>query len=163
MRRVPKEYTGIIIASLVFVLLIGLVEIGELDRSGPAGRAASDTVDSATVETTVDTQAQPDCTQVESGFAAKLEESRSCIVDADCSLANFGCPFECVTSVSKPLLDDLQREEGLFQQACQRCMSSCPAMLDKWRAACVRQRCIVLDRSIEELQEETLRLIDESS
>jgi len=96
-------------------------------------------------------------------FSAKLGESRSCTVDADCILTNFGCPFECVASVGKIALTNLQREEIAFQRACQRCVSECPATLDKWRAACVRQRCIVLDRSIDELEEETLRLIDEPS
>ena len=160
--KIQPSFTGVILASLALVLVIGLIEINELDRSGLAVQPETDSVDSATVDSTAETQEQPDCMQAESEFSTKLDQSRSCIVDADCTLANFECPFECVTPVGKSMLGGLRREETSFQQACQRCVSSCPATLDKWRAACVRQRCIVLDRSIEELEEETLRLMDES-
>jgi len=160
--KIRASFTGAVLASLAFVLMIGLIEISELDRSGLAVQPATDTTDSAEVGSAVESRGQPDCMQAESELSAKVEQSRSCIVDADCTLASFECPFECVTPVGKSALGDLQREESTFQQSCQRCVSECPATLDKWRAACVRQQCIVLDRSIDELEEETLRLMDES-
>lgn len=160
--KIQANFTGAVLASLAFVLVIGLIEINELDRSGLAVQPVTDTTDSATVDSAVETREQPDCMQAEAELSAGLEQSRSCIVDADCTLASFECPFECVTPVGKVALDDLQRKEGSFQQSCQRCVSECPATLDQWRAACVRQQCIVLDRSIDELEEETLRLMDES-
>jgi hypothetical protein len=161
-RQVRVEFAGVIFASLLFVLMIGLVEIRGPDRFGSVVPPDRDTAESVAVEAPVDTPVEPDCSQIESEFAVKLDQSRSCLVDADCSLARLECPFECVTSVSTSVLDDLKREEVSFQQACHRCESSCPETLTKWRAACVRQRCIVLDRSIEELEDETLRLINES-
>ena len=160
-RQVRVKYAGAIFASLIFVLLIGVMEIHDSDRFGSMVRQDRDIVEPIGVEAAVDVPKEPDCMQVESEFAAKLDQSRSCLVDADCSLARFECPFECVTSVSASGLDDLKREEMAFQQACHRCESSCPKTLTKWRAACVRQRCIVLDRSIEELEEATLELINE--
>ena len=160
--KIQPSFTGAVLVSLALVLVIGLIEINELDYSRFAVQHVPSAVDSAIADSPVEVQEQPDCVRVESQFSAKLDESRSCTVDADCTLTNFGCPFECVASVGKIALTDLQREEIAFQQACQRCVSECPAMLDKWRAACVRQRCIVLDRSIDELEEDTLRLIDES-
>lgn len=156
------EFAGAIFASLLFVLMVGLVEISDPDRFKSIAPADPGPADSATAETPVDATEQSDCLQSESEFAAKIERSRSCLVDADCSLVHFECPFECVTSVSTSVLDDLKREEQSFLQACDRCESTCPETLTKWRAACVRQRCIVLDRSIEELQEETLRHLDEA-
>lgn len=161
--KIQPSFTGAILASLALVLVIGLIEINELDYSEFAVHAVPGAVDAVTVDSPVVTQEQPDCMRAESEFSAILDESRSCTIDADCTLANFGCPFECVASVGKSLLGELQREERLFQQACHRCVSVCPEVPGKWRAACVRQRCIALDRSIDELQEETLRLIDESS
>lgn len=157
------QFAGVIFASLVFVLMIGIVEIADLDRFGSTDPLDSATVDSVTADATIDGQKQPDCVQLESDFAAKLERSRSCNADTDCSLARFECPFECIASISTIVLDDMKREEISFQQECNRCESSCPDTLIKWRAACVRQRCIMLDRSIEELEDETLRLLNESS
>lgn len=156
------KYSGAIFVSLLFVLLISFVEIHDTDRFGSMVPKNGDTPDSVAAKTPHSLEREPDCAQVESEFVAKLEQSRACLVDADCALARLECPFECVTSVSTSILDDLRREEMAFQQACQRCESSCPQALTKWRAACVRQRCIVLDRSIEELQEETLELINKS-
>ena len=157
------QFAGVIFASLVFVLMIGIVEIADLDRFGSTAPPDSATVDSVTADATTDGQEQLDCEQLESDFAAKLERSRSCNTDTDCSLARFECPFECIASISTTVLDDMKREERSFQQQCNRCESSCPDTLIKWRAACVRQRCIMLDRSIEELEDETLRLLNESS
>lgn len=142
--------------------MIGLVEIRDLERTGSMAPPEHDAVESVKLETTVATPEKPNCTQIESELAAKLDQSRSCQVDADCSLARLQCPFECVTSVSTSDLDDLKRAEMSYQQTCHRCESECPDTLTKWRAACVRQRCIVLDRSIDELQEETLRHLDEA-
>ena len=161
-RQGRVEFAGAILASLLFVLIIGLVEIGDLDRFGSMGPSNRDIVESDAIETPVDLPEEPDCMRSESELAARLDQSRSCLVDADCTLASFECPFECVTSVSTSILDELKREESSFQEACHRCESSCPETLAKWRAACVRQRCMVLDRSIEELEDQTLRFINES-
>ncbi len=155
--------SGAIFAALLFVLVISFLEVGTSGRLESLLHQDQTAVELVAEETPVDTPQEPDCAQLETGFAAKLDQSRSCQVDADCTLARFECPFECVTSVSTSLLDELKREEGTFQQACNRCVSDCPQALTKWRAACVRQRCIVLDRSHDELEEETLRRINESS
>ena len=161
-RRVRVEFAGAIFAALLFVLMVGLVEI--LDPARPVSLAPpdGDPVEAAAVKSLADAPEEPNCAQIESELVAKLDQSRSCLVDADCSLVSLQCPFECITSVSTSVADDLKRDEMSYQQACHRCESECPETLTKWRAACVRQRCIVLDRSIEELQEETLRHLDEA-
>lgn len=160
-RHARVQYAGAIFAAIIFVLLIGFVEIYDSDRFGSLLPQESEANESFTAQPANDAPEEPDCAQVESEIAARLDQSRSCQVDADCSLTRLECPFECVTSVSASILEDLKREEASFQQACGRCESSCPQSLAKWRAACVRQRCIVLDRSIDELQEETLQRINE--
>ncbi len=161
-RRVRVEFAGVIFAALLFVLLVGLIEILGLARSGSMAAPDGDAAEAVAAESTVDAPEEPDCTQSEAEFAAKLDRSRSCLVAADCSLVALECPFECVTSVSASLVEVLKRDEMSYQQACHTCESECPETLSKWRAACVRQRCIVLDRSIEELQEETLRHMNEA-
>ncbi len=153
------EFAGAIFASVLFVLMVGLVEILDADRPGSMVAPEREPVETATIDSPADV---PVCTQSEAEFAAKLDRSRSCAVDEDCTLARFECPFECFASVSTSVVAELKREEMSFQQACHRCESSCPETLGKWRAACVRQRCIVLDRSIEELQEETLRQMNDA-
>jgi len=160
--QVRVKYSGAIFASLLFVLVIGFVELRDSDRFGSMVSPDRDIAESVAVDTPVKIPTEPDCAQIESEFAAKLEQSRSCHVDADCSLTRLECPFECVASVSTSILDDLKRGEMSFQNACRRCESSCPQALTKWRAACVRQRCIVLDRSNDELEEATLEFINES-
>jgi len=159
-RQVRVKYAGAIFASLLFVLMIGVAELHESDRFRSLVPQENNTTESPAVEMPASIPTEPDCGQIESAFAAKLDESRSCQVDADCSLARLECPFECITSVSAPLLDELMREERAFQQACSRCESECSQTLTKWRAACVRHRCIVLDRSIDELEDATLDLIN---
>ena len=158
---VRVKYAGAIFAAVIFVLLIGFVEIHDSNRIGSLFPQNHELNSSFTAEQPADAREEPDCAQMENTFAANLDESRSCLVDTDCSLTRFECPFECVASVSKSLIAGLKGEEASFQQSCGRCESDCPQTLAKWRAACVRQRCIVLDRSIEELEEETLQRINE--
>ena len=160
-RQIRVKYAGVIFAAILFVLLIGVVEMHNSDRFASMLSQDMPAPEPVLVENSSDIPEAPSCESIESELVAKLESSRSCRVDADCVLSRFECPFECVGSVSASALDELRREEISFQQACQRCESSCPQELTKWRAACVRQRCIVLDRSIDELEEATLERINE--
>ena len=160
-RPVRVQYAGAIFAAIVFVLLIGFIELYDSNRFGPLEPQVQDHNEVLAAQRSLDGPPEPDCAQVEDEFAARLDQSRSCRVDSDCSLARFECPFECVTSVSRSIVEDLKREEASFQRACGRCESSCSQSLEKWRAACIRQRCIVMDRSIEELEEATLQRLNE--
>ena len=161
-RQVRVKYAGVIFAALLFVLLVTAVEIYNTDRFRSMVPQNPDAVERISTEPPIEVDDEPECSQMENDFAAMLEQSRSCRVDSDCSLARFECPFECVSPVSTNLLDELKREEASFQQACNWCESTCPQTLSQWRAACVRQRCIVLDHSIDDLEEATLDLINES-
>jgi hypothetical protein len=160
-RPVRVQYAGAIFAAIVFVLLISFIEIYDSNRFVPLESQVQADDKALPVQRTQDAPTEPDCAAAEEAFAATLDQSRSCRVDSDCSLARFECPFECVTSVSRSIVEDLKREEASFQQACGRCESSCSQSLEKWRAACVRQRCIVMDRSIEELEEATLQRLNQ--
>jgi hypothetical protein len=155
------QYAGAIFAAIVFVLLIGFIELYDSNRFGPLEPQVQDHNETLPAQHSPDAPTKTDCAQVEDAFAARLDQSRSCRADSDCSLARFECPFECVTSVTRSIVEDLKREETSFQRACGRCESSCPQSLAKWRAACVRQRCIVMDRSIEELEEATLQRLNQ--
>ena len=160
-RRNRLEYAGTIFVALLFVLIVGLVDILDTDHLEPLAPGSQPPVAPIMVRPAVETPAEPDCAESETLFVAKLESSRSCQVDADCALVRFECPFECVSAVSGGLVEELRRDEQAYLRSCRHCESTCPVSLVKWRAACVRQRCIVLDRSIDELQEETLRHINE--
>ncbi len=150
------KVSGAIFLAILFVLVVSALELsdsGVLESFGPQEQEVSA---SAPVEPFADAPEEPNCAQAESDFAAMVDESRQCRSDADCTLAQFQCPFECVTSVSAALIDELRQAETALQASCNRCESECPGNLSKWRAACVRQRCIVLDRSHDELEEATL-------
>ncbi len=158
-RLVPVEFVGAIIACSMFVILIGLVDIDIADRPDPDLSANSDPVPD---QTTADATGLPDCDRMKAEFSAKLEQSRSCTVDADCALATFGCPFGCTTSVQMSVVDELKREERAFQDACHYCTYICQVPFLEWRPACVRQRCIVLEQSVDDLEQETLQFLNES-
>ncbi|MDJ0907268.1 MAG: hypothetical protein QNI96_14705 [Woeseiaceae bacterium] len=150
------KVSGAIFLAILFVLVVSALELGNsnvLESLGPQDQEAAE---SASGQPVVDAPEEPNCPQAESDFAAMVDASRQCSVDADCTLAQLQCPFECVTSVSATLVDELKQAEASFQASCNRCESECPGNLTKWRAACVRQRCIVLDRSHDELEEATL-------
>ena len=150
------KYSGAIFGAILFVLVVSAVELSDshvLESLGPHEQEAAERSPDQPV---ADAPEEPDCAQAESDFAAMLDDSRQCSVNADCTLAQFQCPFECVTSVSTKLVDELKQAEATFQASCNRCESECPVSMSKWRAACVRQRCIVLDRSHDELEEATL-------
>ena len=161
-RLIPAIFAGAIIASLIVLLMIQLIAVDEPESNGPAVLLPVETVDPLTVNTVFEVREDPDCERAESDLTAKLLRSRSCESDADCTLAHFGCPFGCITAVNQSALDDLYEEERVFQQKCHRCVYSCPAPLFEWRAACVRQRCVVLDRSVRDFEKETLDLINRS-
>ena len=149
------KYSGAIFAAILFVLLVSALELGSSNVLESLGQQDQEVPESASVQP-VDSPEEPDCSQVESDFAAMLDESRQCSVDADCTLAQLQCPFECVTPVNTTLVDELKQAESEFQASCNRCESECPGSLSRWRAACVRQRSILLDRSHDELEEATL-------
>ncbi len=155
---VPVEFVGAIIACSLLVVLISYVDFDVTDRRLSPQPIAADNVPS---ETTPGATELPDCGRMEAEFSEKLEQSRSCTVDADCALATYGCPFGCTTSVNRSALGDLQRAEDAFQATCHHCTYLCQVPLLEWRAACVRQRCIVMEQSVEDLEEETMELLNE--
>ena len=161
-RLIPAVFGGAIIASLIVLLMIQLIAVDEPEPNRSTVLLPVETVDPLTVNTVFEVRQDPDCERTESEFSAKLVQSRSCETDADCALAHFGCPFGCITAVNQSALDDLIEEERAFQQKCHRCVYSCPAPLFEWQANCVRQRCVVQDRSVRDFEKETLDLINSS-
>lgn len=157
------KFSGAIFAAILFVLVVSALELSDSNVFESLGPQDQQATESAFVQPVVDAPEEPDCSQAESDLAVMVDESRQCRVDADCTLAQFQCPFECVTSVSSTLVDELKQAEATFQASCNRCESECPESLSKWRAACVRQHCIVLDRSHDELEEATLEYLNRPS
>ena len=162
-RLIPAILAGATITSLIVLVMIQLIALDEPEPTGSAVFLPVETVEPLTVKTVFDEPKARDCDQRESDFSAKLVQSRSCEVDADCALAHFGCPFGCMTSVNKSSLNELNTAERAFQQKCHRCVYSCAAPLFEWRAACVQKRCAVLDRSVKDFERETLDLINDSN
>ena len=138
-RLVHVELVGVIIASLIFLVVIGLVEINEPGRSESAVPLVLDTVDPVAPHAVFDTPEYPDCEQAESQLAVQMDQSRSCVVDTDCTVVTFGCPFGCTSSISKTALEDLRRAEIAFQEQCHRCPYLCSEPLFEWRPTCVRR------------------------
>lgn len=159
-RLVPAMLAGAAVTGLLVYLMIRLIAIDEPEQTGQAVVLPVQAVEPLSVSAVPDVRQDPDCERRESEFAARLAQSRSCELDSDCTLAGFGCPFGCVTSVNKSALEALSLQGKTFQAQCHRCVYVCPAPVFERRAACVGQRCVVWDRPVREFEQETLELIN---
>ena len=159
----PVQLAIAIIASLVFVAVIGFVDMGwpefEIAQQAPQHDLPDDNARPSANAADEEDPCQRDAAR----FHAELEQSRACTVDRDCTIDNFGCQLGCTTAISRDRMDELRAARDAFQADCHLCLERCPDPVFEWRAACVRQRCILLDPSIEDLEEETLQRIEDAS
>lgn len=159
-RLIPAVFAGAIVASLIVLLMIRLIAVEEPEPNRSRVLLPLEAADHLIVNTVSEARRDPDCERAESDLSAKLVQSRSCDSDADCALAHFGCPFGSIAAVNRSTLADLYQEERAFQQQCSRCVYSVSTPLIEWRATCVRQRCIVEDRTVRDFEKETIEHIN---
>ena len=98
------------------------------------------------------------CQQVESSLINKVEESRYCSTDDDCTLFDYGYPIQCMTSVAKTEITALRREYRDYEQGCAyRVYYDCPSGPMERQAVCRNNRCAVDLVDNDPLKDATLR------
>jgi hypothetical protein len=108
----------------------------------PAGDAASDGMS---------------CEASEDRLKLVIDGARSCEVDDDCTLFDYGYPLDCMTSVAKSEIPLLREEYRKYDDTCEfRVFYDCPTDPYVRLALCRNGRCVVeLDRR-DDLQDSTL-------
>ena len=121
-----------------------------------------------TVETSTSTASEPSaataaispiltCEETENALRDRVDTSRRCTSDSDCTLFDFGYPIDCMTSVAKSEITGLRLEYRRYEESCNfRVYFDCPAEPMERRAVCRENRCSVSLQAIDGLEEETL-------
>jgi hypothetical protein len=103
------------------------------------------------------------CQETEDRLKLFIERARSCNVDDDCTLFDYGYPLDCMTSVAKDQVPGLRQEYRRYDESCEhRVFYDCPTEPYVRLAVCRNNRCIVeLDRR-DDLEEATLDRLNRS-
>jgi hypothetical protein len=122
----------------------------------PAGPVAEDSVEDFPAGEVV--RAPLSCEVSEARLKRVIDRARSCEVDDDCTLFDYGYPLDCMTSVAKSQIPSLREEYRKYDESCEfRVFYDCPTDPYVRLSLCRNNRCIVeLDRRDEELQDSTL-------
>jgi hypothetical protein len=100
------------------------------------------------------------CQRVEAGLIEQVGAARSCAVDDDCTLFDFGYPMQCMTSVAKAEITTLRLAYRHYEQSCAyRVYYDCPSGEMQRQAVCRNNRCEVDLVGNEPLKDETLRYL----
>lgn len=98
------------------------------------------------------------CERSEQDIQQRVDESRYCESNDDCTIFDFGYPIQCLTSVAKSEITELRLAFEKYQQDCVfRVYYDCPAEPLERAAVCRNQRCEVELRTLDQLREQTLR------
>jgi hypothetical protein len=97
------------------------------------------------------------CQESEDRLKVVIEDARSCNVDDDCTLFDYGYPLDCLSSVAKEQIPKLREEYRRYGEACEhRVFYDCPTEPFVRLALCRNNRCVVeLDRR-DDLEDATL-------
>jgi hypothetical protein len=97
------------------------------------------------------------CEASEERLNLVIDGARSCEVDDDCTLFDYGYPLDCMTSIAKSEIPLLREEYRKYDESCEyRVFYDCPTDPYVRLALCRNNRCIVeLDRR-DDLQDSTL-------
>lgn len=97
------------------------------------------------------------CQDSEDRLKLVIEDARSCNVDDDCTLFDYGYPLDCMTSVAKEQIPRLREEYRRYGEACEhRVFYDCPTEPYVRLALCRNNRCIVELDKRDDLEDATL-------
>lgn len=106
------------------------------------------------------TQNITNCEQAEDDLRKKVAGAQSCSTDDDCTVADYGYPIQCLTSVAKSEITSLRLEYRNYEMNCAfRVYYDCPSGQAKRQAVCRKNRCEVDLVTTDLLQEETLEYL----
>ena len=106
------------------------------------------------------TQNITNCEQAEDDLRKKVAGAQSCSTDDDCTVADYGYPIQCLTSVAKSEITSLRLEYRNYEKNCAfRVYYDCPSGQARRQAVCHNNRCEVDLITTDLLQEETLEYL----
>jgi hypothetical protein len=101
------------------------------------------------------------CQASEDRLELVIDGARSCKVDDDCTLFDYGYPLDCMTSVAKSEIPLLREEYRKYDESCEfRVFYDCPTDPYARLALCRNGSCVVELDSRDDLQDSTLEQIN---
>ena len=165
-RMLPAIIASVLITSFLIYLMVQLIEFDDRAPTSSKYVRIQKPIELTTTTTKTESQLDLDCEILEKKLKDQISVSQSCSVDSDCELAHLGCPFGCVTALTKSLIPKLTKMNQNFRSLCIYCVYSCRASIFERRAACRRGTCVVVEDSVEDpvevLKRDTLELLNES-
>jgi hypothetical protein len=159
-KNLSSAWLPVAVAVAVILWLLATVIEGRLHISDPFLPAATEPVeDKRAVDVPAgEAPSNPvSCEASEDRLRLVIDGARSCKVDDDCTLFDYGYPLDCMTSVAKSEIPLLRQEYRKYDESCEfRVFYDCPTDPYVRLALCRNSRCIVeLDRR-DDLQDSTL-------
>jgi len=106
------------------------------------------------------TQNITNCEQAEDDLRKKVAGAQSCSTDDDCTVADYGYPIQCLTSVAKSEITSLRLEYRNYEKNCAfRVYYDCPSGQARRQAVCRNNRCEVDLVTTDLLEDETLEYL----
>ena len=100
------------------------------------------------------------CEQAEDALREKVASAQYCSTDDDCTVADYGYPIECLTSVAKSEISSLRLEYRNYERNCaSRVYYDCPSGTAERQAVCRNNHCEVDLVTTDLLQDKTLEYL----
>ena len=162
MNRLPYA-TALISLSLAVILWFIATRFEDESRWLPSQQ--SNESDLTMGQTRADTELQTienaaNCEQAEAALRERVASAQYCSVDDDCTVADYGYPIQCLTSVAKSEITALRLEYRNYEKNCAfRVYYDCPSGDAERQAVCRNNRCEVDLVTNDLLQDETMEYL----
>lgn len=100
------------------------------------------------------------CELTENALRDRVDISKNCASDSDCTLFDFGYPMDCMTAVAKSEITALRLDYRRYEENCEfRVYFDCPSEPVRRRAMCQANQCRVALQTNDALEEATLEYL----
>lgn len=103
-----------------------------------------------------------DCLALEGEINLDIIAAGDCNSDADCAFESFGCPFGCIDAINRNSIDLVRTKARDYRAQCSPCEYRCAEPGLQQLPKCVNNQCIVFEKTIEMLQDETRERVGRS-
>lgn len=126
------------------------------------GKSEEERVDDNRPDNDADAGSSMSCQETENRLRIVIDRARSCNVDDDCTLFDYGYPLDCMTSVAKSQIPLLREEYRQYDESCEyRVFYDCPTEPYVRLALCRNNRCIVELDKRDDFEDATLDRLNE--
>jgi len=162
MNRLPYA-TALISLSLAVILWFIATRFEDESRWEPSQQTVESdlTMGQTRADTALQTiESAPNCEQAEAALRERVASAQYCLDDNDCTVADYGYPIQCLTSVAKSEITALRLEYRNYENNCAfRVYYDCPSGDAERQAVCRNNRCEVDLVTNDLLQDETLEYL----